>query len=237
MDDEITLSNIELSRVSQDLYDTFNKFILSDDRRLFNKLVSRVLLYNEVKDIPGDIVECGVFKGTGLYTFLKLRSIFNPNSSKKIIGFDFFNTKELIDSISNEIDKNTMDVLFSERGFQHEVSFKENLSDQIHGHGFVESDFMLVEGDISLTTKEFSEKNPGLKISLLYMDVDLEIPTYNALNSFWDNMTKGALIVFDEYAYHKWSESKGVDKFIKEKNLEIKCLNYLCPTAYIKKYD
>ena len=112
--DKVKLNNIELSEVSQDLYDGFNKFILSDDRRLFNKLVSRVLLYNEVKDVPGDIVECGVFKGTGLYTFLKLRNIFNPNSSKKIIGFDFFNTKELIDSISNKTDKTTMDVLFSE---------------------------------------------------------------------------------------------------------------------------
>ena len=50
-------------------------------------------------------------------------------------------------------------------------------------------------------------------------------------------MTKGGLIVFDEYGYHKWSESKGVDRFIKDKNLEIKCLNYLCPTAYIKKDD
>ena len=237
MDDKITLNNIELSRISQDLYDNFNNFILSKDRRLFNKLISRVLLYDEVKEIPGAIVECGVFKGTGLYTFLKLKNIFNPNSSKKIIGFDFFNTKELIDSISNEADKNTMDVLFSERDFQHEISFKENLSNQIRSHGFVDSDFMLVEGDISSTTKEFSEKNPGFKISLLYMDVDLETPTYNALNNFWGNMTKGGLIVFDEYAYHKWSESKGVDKFIKEKNLEIKCLNYLCPTAYIKKHD
>ena len=100
--DKVKLNNIELSEVSQELYDSFNNFILSGDTRLFNKLVSRALLYNEVKDVPGDIVECGVFKGTGLYTFLKLKNIFNPNSSKKIIGFDFFNTQELIDSISNE---------------------------------------------------------------------------------------------------------------------------------------
>jgi hypothetical protein len=38
----------------------------------------------------------------------------------------------------------------------------------------------------------------------------------------WDNVTKGGIIVFDEYGYHSWSESKGVDKFIQEKNLEIK---------------
>ena len=68
----IKLDNLELTKESQSLFDSFNSFILSEDRRVFSKLISRALLYNEVKDIPGDIVECGVFKGTGLYTFLKL---------------------------------------------------------------------------------------------------------------------------------------------------------------------
>jgi hypothetical protein len=87
---------------------------------------------------------------------------------------------------------------------------------------------MLIAGDVSLTTKDFSRNNPGLKIAMLYMDVDLELPTYDVLNNLWDNMTKGGLIVFDEYGHHKWSESKGVDRFLEEKNLESKkyCKNY-----------
>jgi len=231
----MNINSIELSSIPQGLYDSFNSFILSEDRRLFNKLISRTLLYNEVKDIPGDIVECGVFKGTGIYTFLKLKQIYNPNSSKKVIGFDFFNTQELINSIPNEFDKTSMTTLFKERNFEHSISFKDKLNNQIIKHGFFNSEFDLVEGDISITTKKFAEENPGLKISLLYMDVDLEIPTYNALNNLWNHITKGGLIIFDEYGYHKWTESKGVDKFITEKNLEIKSLNFLCPTAYIKK--
>ncbi len=93
-------SDIRLSTLSDN-----NSFILSEDRRVFNKLIARTLLYNQTQDIPGDIVECGVFKGTGLYTFLKLKNIFNPNSSKKVIGFDFFNTDTLISSIKDKIDK------------------------------------------------------------------------------------------------------------------------------------
>jgi hypothetical protein len=83
----IKLDNLELTKESQSLFDSFNSFILSEDRRVFSKLISRALLYNEVKDIPGDIVECGVFKGTGLYTFLKLKGLYNTNSSKKVVGF------------------------------------------------------------------------------------------------------------------------------------------------------
>ena len=110
----IKLDNLELTKEHQSLFDSFNSFILSEDRRIFSKLISRTLLYNEVKDIPGDIVECGVFKGTGLYTFLKLKGLYNPNSSKKVVGFDFFDTNQLISSINNKTDKEAMDVLFKE---------------------------------------------------------------------------------------------------------------------------
>jgi hypothetical protein len=231
----ITLDKLELTQNPQSLFDNFNGFILNKDRRIFNKLISRALIYNEVKDIPGDIVECGVFKGTGLYTFLKLKNIFNPTTSKKVIGFDFFNTEELISSITDINDKETMNTLFKDRNFTHTESFKETLYNNILNDGFDKSEFELIEGDISITTKQFSADNPGFKISLLYIDLDLEIPTYNTLVNLWDNVTKGGIIVFDEYGYHKWSESKGVDRFINEYNLDIKSLNYLCPTAYIKK--
>ena len=73
----IKIDNLEISQTPQFIFDNFNSFILSDDRRVFNKLVARTLIYNQVKDIPGDIVECGIFKGTGLYTFLKLKNVFN----------------------------------------------------------------------------------------------------------------------------------------------------------------
>ena len=67
------------------------------------------------------------------------------------------------------------------------------------------------------------------------MDLDLEEPTYKTLCNLWDKVSKGGVIIFDEYGYHKWSESKGVDRFIEEKGLEIISLDYYCPTAFIKK--
>lgn len=231
----ITINNLEVTQTPQHIFDGFNTFLLSSDRRVFNKMIARTLLYNQVKDIPGDIVECGVFKGTGLYTFLKLKNIFNPNSSKKVIGFDFFNTEELVKSISGDADREAMSTLFNGRDFSHDSSFRDALYNQLVSHNFTTSEFDLIEGDVSITSKEFSEKNPGFKISLLYMDLDLEEPTYNTLVNLWRNITKGGVIAFDEYGYHKWSESKGVDRFIEENNLQIHSLNYACPTAYIIK--
>jgi hypothetical protein len=228
------IKKLEISKNDQILFDHFNSFIMSSDKRVFNKLIARAMLYDEVKDIPGDIVECGIFKGSGLYTFLKLKRLFNPNSSKKVIGFDFFDTEGLISSIKSDMDKETMSTLFKGRNFEH-VNYKDYLEENLNSNGFDEDDFLLIKGDITKTSREFKEENPGFKISLLYMDLDLEKPTYDTLVNLWDNVSKGGIIVFDEYGYHKWSESIGVDRFIEENNLTLKNLNYFCPTAYIKK--
>jgi len=229
------IDKLEITKITQSLYDNFNEFIMSDDNRVFNKLITRAMLYDKVKHIPGDIVECGVFKGTGMYTFLKLKRIFNPNTSKQVIGFDFFDTDKLLNSITSVTDTNTMTTLFKERNFKHLTSFKDIFRTKLLNDGFKDYEFDLIEGDISKTTALFSNDNPGFKISLLYMDVDLEEPTYNALKNLWGNMTKGGIIVFDEYGYHKWSESRGVDRFIEEYNLQIHSLDNMCPTAYIVK--
>ncbi len=231
----MSINNIEIIETPQELFDSFNNFILSNDTKIFNKLIARTLMYNKVKHIPGDIVECGVFKGSGLYTFLKLKRIFNPNSHKKVIGFDFFDDDTLVSTLTNDIDKNYMTELFNGRDFHHNESFKDLLYNDIIKNGFLPNEFDLIKGDVSVTTHKFSNENPGFKISLLYMDLDLEKPTYETLSNFWDNMTKGGIIVFDEYGYHKWSESKGVDRFIQEKGLELNSINFLCPTAYIQK--
>ena len=67
------------------LWDYYNKLLLSQDIERIRKMLIRYSL-----NIPGDIIECGVFKGVGLMYWLKLLRIFAPDSLKKVIGFDTF---------------------------------------------------------------------------------------------------------------------------------------------------
>ena len=92
-----------------------------------------------------------------------------------------------------------------------------------------------MKGDIRERAYDFVHDRPGFKISLLYLDLDLEQPTYDALQALWDRVSTGGLVVFDEYGYHQWSESLGVDKFFESKGVRVKTLDYLCPTAYVQK--
>lgn len=228
------LKELEIISQSQKIYDGFNDFMLSSDIKVFGKMLARTLLFEEVKNVPGDILEFGVFKGTGLLTFLKLKRYLCPNTMKKVVGFDFFETNGLLKSLTNQ-DKEAMTTLFKERGFSHEESFKQYLNDSILSFGFQPHEFDLVKGDVSKTISEYLSTRPGLKISLLYLDLDLAQPTYDVLCETWDRVSKGGIVVFDEYAYQQWSESQGVDKFFEDKDVEIKSLNYMAPTAYVVK--
>ena len=69
------------------------------------------------------------------------------------------------------------------------------------------------------------------------MDLDLSDSTYAIIKVLWKKLVKGGIIVFDEYAYHKWDESDGVDKFLKEIPGEYEFIDtkISSPTAYIRK--
>ena len=218
---------------NQDFYESFNSFIISQDRNLFNKLYSRINFYEMVKNKNGDIVECGVFKGSGLLTWLKILDMNEPNSIKKVIGFDFFDNS-FVDNLDG-IDKDTMTEVFSRCDTNINDISMNAIRNKILNSGFDEEKFTLVKGDVIKTTKDFVKDKPGFRISILYLDLDLYEPTYETLVNLWDNIVDGGLIVFDEYAYHSWSESKAADRFLKEKGLTMFSTKVKAPTAYIIK--
>lgn len=61
-----------MPKTGQSVYDSYNNLIFSADSRVFNKMMKRIELYYKVKDLHGDIVEMGVFKGAGIGLFLNL---------------------------------------------------------------------------------------------------------------------------------------------------------------------
>ena len=111
----------------------------------------------------------------------------------------------------------------------------ESIKTKLNNAGYNESKFELIKGDISDTAKIFVEDKPGFRISLLYLDLDLDHPTYDTLEAFWDRVVPGGIVVFDEYAIYSWTESNAVDRFFKDKNVKIINTNIFSPSAYIIK--
>ena len=226
-----SLSNFDVKNTSTDeVYEFFNDFIFSDDIKILGKLLWRHKFFEMVKDLPGDIVEVGVFKGSGVATFKKFFKIFFPNSIRRVIGFDMFDGDAPLSNDSVK-DADEMKKVYARVP-------KSDLSlEAVKRRLGPDSDIILVKGDVEDTLPKFLEENPGFRVSLIYIDVDIERPTYIALKYLWDRLITGGVIAFDEYEFHKFSESTGVDKFMKEFNLNEKIIttHFMGPTAYLIK--
>lgn len=234
-----TIYNNNIRNMPQEeTYQAFNNFIFSNDTKILGKLLHRYDFFCATRHLPGDIVEVGVFKGSGIASFSKFVDIYCPNSNKKIIGFDFFNPTESTKMLEKDSshDRNSMDLVYSrstndDREYASVMRRLDEMS--------IDKKYDLIEGDVEQTLPKFIQENPGFRISLLYIDVDLERPTYFTLKYLWDRVLPGGIIVFDEFEYHKFSESCGVEKFLQERNIEfsLQSTNWIAPTSYIVKKD
>lgn len=225
---------VDKNSTQQSDYDNFNALIFSSERNIIFKFLMRHRLYNMIKHLHGDIIECGVFKGSGLASWLKMIDMDAPHDIRKVIGFDFYDPSFVSDLVGE--DKIYMEKVFERLTHDGVSDISDDvITKKLLNAGIFKHKFELVKGDIIKTSKEYVKNRPGFRIALLYMDLDIEQPTYETLINFWDNIVPGGIIVFDEYAYDVWSEANAADRFAKEKNLTIHKLDIKSPTAYIIK--
>uniref|UniRef100_A0A6C0BA87 Macrocin O-methyltransferase n=1 Tax=viral metagenome TaxID=1070528 RepID=A0A6C0BA87_9ZZZZ len=225
-----------IQKPEQCLYDAFNMLMFDKTNLVIQKLITKITIYNNVKDLYGDILEFGVFKGASLALWLQLKKMYEPNSSTKIIGFDFYNCSNTLSSL-NENDQNITlmkEVLSRVDENDLDINNIKKKCDNI-----LDNSTILIKGDASLTSKEFNNNNPGARIKLLYLDMDVEEPTYNVLHNLWDKVVIGGQIILDEYGHHKWDESNGADKFLKKipNKYKLTCTNVSAPTLIITKLE
>src|SRR3989344_7123976 len=76
--------------IQKDKFNVYDSFLVNGELDRFTKILARYEFFKMIIDSPGDIVECGVFHGAGLFFWAKLIQIFNPLSPRKVIGFDTF---------------------------------------------------------------------------------------------------------------------------------------------------
>ena len=206
-----------------------NNFYLSCDITRISKILAHYELFKMIRDIPGSIVECGIFKGASLSRFAMFREIFNSPFSKKIIGFDTFGD---FPETSFEDDKKPRNKQVTEAGL--ESISKDQLIDVFKNKG-VEKNIELVEGDITKSVPEYVKQHPELKISLLNLDTDIYEPAVTILEYLYPRLTVGGVLMIDDYETFP-GESKAVDEYFKGKSITIKKFPFsLSPSYIIKK--
>lgn len=203
-----------------------NGFYLLSHITRIAKMLAHYELYKSIVNLPGHIIECGVYKGASLIRFTTFREILESPFSRKIIGFDAFGKFPEQKSID---DQRFIESFEGNGG--NGISIEE--LKKVFTHKSL-ANYELVQGDICDTIPKYLSEHPELKIALLHIDVDVYKPSVIILNSLYERVVKGGLAVFDDFGTVA-GETKAIDEFFKEKDVLIEKLPISHIPSYIRK--
>ena len=185
------------------------------------RLLAQYELFQISRDVPGSIVECGVFQGAGLLFYDKLVEIFcSGDRWKKVYGFDTFDGFAQIDekNKTNQKKDGTVFTQVHKSGYSSKsfLPVLEKFVELHHKESFTPGfeRIKLYPGDVAKTFPRFKKECGGERISLLVLDMDLYQPTKIALEHLYERVTPSGIIVLDEYSHTRWpGEVRAFDKF------------------------
>ncbi|GAB6888660.1 hypothetical protein JCM13304A_21590 [Desulfothermus okinawensis JCM 13304] len=206
-------------------WDYENGFYLTSHITRISKLIAQYELYKSIIHLPGDVIECGVFKGCSFIRFCTYREILENPYSRKVIGFDTFgkfprqNKHEAVfaknweNDAGQSISKDELDRVLQFKGFKN---------------------YELIEGDIEDTVPRYATTHPALKIALLHIDVDIARPCKIILRHLYKCVVRGGLIIFDNYGVIH-AETAAIDEFFKDMDVKLKKMPLSHVPAYLVK--
>lgn len=172
-----------------ELFEHENKFYLTCNTNRIEKMIAQYELFKRTVNVKGDIVECGVYKGTSLMRFAMYRDILEFD--KKIYGFDTF--YKFPETTQNE-DISLRNKFIIEGGQPMKI---RDLKKYIEFKGLKKVE--LIKGDVIETIPKFVKKYKNLSISFINMDLDIYEPTKVALQHLWDKVSYGGIMILDNY--------------------------------------
>jgi hypothetical protein len=155
-------------------------------------------LYQHVLEIPGVIMEFGVWYGANLALLESFRSVYEPyNWSRKVVGFDTFagyNSISTQDGDSSYV---------APGGFSVTEGYEEYLAKVLDSH---EQDnvnsqvkkYELIKGDATETIGEYLDERPETIVALAYFDLALYEPTKKCLQAIRPHLVRGSVLAMDE---------------------------------------
>jgi hypothetical protein len=208
-----------LSNLPYDDFLVFRNFPVFTPRFNMARFLAQYELFKKIFELPGVIIDCGVYQGASTFTWAKLCEIFCPTDIRKTVhAFDTFEGFTSLASQDGEpdyIQDKVVGGYYGGIGMQHFLErAQEAMNYDRHLNNINRIEFH--PGDACQTIPRFvAEKGNGLRIALLNLDFDLYEPTCVALENFYPRMVRGGIIICDEYAIDTLGggETTAVDEF------------------------
>ena len=201
-----------------------NNFLLSCQNSRIAKMLAYYELYKIASKIKGDFVLGGIFRGISTVEFSTFINLFENSSKQKLIVFDEF---KKFPKNNNDLKSLTVIKQMGEKGIT-----KSQLGLVLKNKKI--KNVEMIKGKITKIVLDYVSSHPKLKISLLNMDIDIFDRELLSLKILYPFVTKGGVIILNDYGVFNY-ETKIIDNFIKNKNLEIKKLSFAKTPLYIIK--
>jgi SAM-dependent methyltransferase len=163
-------------------------------------------LFSLTLDVPGDIAEFGVWKGSTSSLLAKVLAIKDPHSPKKIHLFDSFEGLTAFSDEDKVAQGRKGDYLGSEEVLLSSAAVNE-----------IDDYFVVHKGLIEDTLPHYLKTATQTRFSFAYCDTDLYSSTNIILRQMWTRLTPGGLMVFDEWNSDDFpGEGTAVNEFLDE---------------------
>jgi len=210
-----------LDKIFNDIYEKCKKYTLTSIERM-NALFTATKYVVENK-IPGDIVECGVWKGGSMmlcaYTLLYLN-----DTSRKIYLYDTYEgmsepTEEDVSFINNktatEIKKQREPYIQANSENWLYISL-EAVKKNLTLTGYPLDNLIFVKGKVENTIPDMIPK----QISILRLDTDWYESTYHELYHLYPRLSVNGFLILDDYGHWEGAR-KATNNYFKENNINI----------------
>lgn len=204
---------------TQECLSDFQAFV---PRRHIPKLLAYYELFKMICDVPGSIAELGVLRGAGLFTWSHLLETFCPGDRlRHVYGFDHFAGYGDFQQEDGELEEYFDEALngnYMKSSYEMVKKLQELHHADSYFPGVVRTE--IIPGDITRTVPRFVEETPGLRLSMLFIDVNLFDPIKVALECLYDRVLQGGVIAFSGYSATPWEgEANAVESFFKNRGL------------------
>lgn len=191
-----------------------NGFYLTSQPYRLGNILAHYEVYKKILNLPGGVLEVGVFKGSSLVQWATFRELFENENSRKIVGFDMFGpfpSSDIVKSDKKFIEK-------WNKQFAQEFVSKEEIEQSLVLKKI--NNVKLIKGDLRETLPIFLKQNPAFRIALLHIDTDVYEPCKITLELCWDRIVLGGILLLDDYATIE-GETLAVDEFLKGKKYNL----------------
>lgn len=145
------------------------------------------------KDVPGDIVECGVFFGGSIMLAAHTMHRNDPTGDRRVVAIDTFNG--FVRRTDHDIDFQGKEVC---QPSKREHDFYDAAHANIRSVPCDQSRVEVVRGDV------FEVLEPTIKdrqIAVLRLDTDTYDTTRHELEVAWDRVSTGGIVIIDDYGW------------------------------------